>query len=335
MPRPATPRSALPSALVALALLLTGCDDGAPAAPQAVQQPQQDPTTAAPETQAPVQAPTVTPTTAAPTVSPTASPRPKPPSYDVRAVKTQLTALKYYVGAVAGERTSQLRSAVMAFQKVNGLGADGGVGPKTLAALKAPVTPKLRGTGGGTRVEVDLTKQVLYVVKDGAIARILPVSSGSGKKYLTKSGSTATALSPVGYYRIQRRIVGERHADLGTLYDPQYFYKGWAIHGSNSVPAYPASHGCTRVTRTDAKWLLGQIGVGTQVYVYGGTYTFAAGSSAPGTDDPGGDTPEATPTATPTPKPSPTAKPSASPTPSPTASPTASPTPTPTATVLP
>ena len=28
------------------------------------------------------------------------------------------------------------------------------------------------------RVEVDLTKQVLYVVKNGAIARILPVSSG-------------------------------------------------------------------------------------------------------------------------------------------------------------
>jgi hypothetical protein len=36
-----------------------------------------------------------------------------------------------------------------------------------------------------------------------------------------------------------------READLGTLYDPQYFYRGWAIHGSNSVPAVrPATAAC-------------------------------------------------------------------------------------------
>ena len=169
------------------------------------------------------------------------------------------------------------------------------------------------------------------MVKDGQIARILPVSSGSGVKYRTKSGNLATALSPVGYYRIERRIVGERHAELGTLYDPQYFYRGWAIHGSNSVPAYPASHGCIRVTRWDAKWLLRQIGVGTAVYVYGGSHVFTAGSSAPGTDDPGGDTgTDATPKPTAAPKPSPTASPKPSPTASPTPSPTASPTPSPT-----
>ena len=311
--------------LLALVLVASGCQTHR--STQAVgEQPQTSPsavaTTPAPE-------PTVARPAATPSrsPSPTASPRPALPTYDVKAVQTQLTELHYYVGAIDGERGGQLRSAVMAFQKVNGLGADGSVGPKTLAALKKPVTPSLRGTGGGTRVEVDLTKQVLYVVKDGHIARILPVSSGNGAKYRTKSGHLATALSPVGHYTIQRVIHGERVADLGTLYDPQYFYKGWAIHGSNSVPPYPASHGCTRVTRTDAKWLLGQIGVGTRVYVYGGSHVFTAGSSAPGTDDPGGDTPDTTgqPTATPTPKPSP----SASPSPSPSASPKPSILPTP------
>jgi len=165
-------------------------------------------------------------------------------------------------------------------------------------------------------------------VKNGAIARIMPVSSGSGRHYLTKSGHTATALSPVGYYQVLRRIIGERKADLGTLYDPEYFYQGWAIHGSNSVPAYPASHGCIRVTRADAKYLLREIGVGTAVYIYGGKFTFTAGSSAPGTTDPGGDT-----AADPSPTPSPTPKPSA--TPSPTPSPTATPSPTPVPTILP
>ncbi|MCW2545266.1 MAG: heavy metal translocating P-type ATPase [Frankiales bacterium] len=300
-----------PLTLVALALVAAGCNN---AEPQAALAPVVVPTTQPPViTQAPVVVPT--------TISPTPKPTPKPPTYDVKAVQTQLTALHYYIGAIDGERGASLRSAVMAFQKVQGLSADGGVGPKTLAALKAPKQPVLKGSGGGTRVEVDLTKQVLYLVKDGKIARILPVSSGNGKHYLTKSGHVATALSPIGYYKITRRILGERHADLGTLYDPQYFYKGWAIHGSNSVPAHPASHGCIRVTRTDAKYLLKQISVGTAVYIYGGAYTFTAGSAAPGTDDPGGDTAEPTPTPAPT-------------TPAPTPTPTETPT-TPPPTILP
>lgn len=312
------PRPRFLLGLLAVALVLSGCR-GAGSQAQSRLTPVSTPSVS--PTAAPV---VVVPTVALVTPSPTAKPKPKPPSYDVKLVQRQLTALHYYVGAVDGRPGAQLRSAVMAFQKVQGLSADGGVGKLTLAALKNPVLPKLKGTGGGVRVEVDLTKQVLYVVKDGAIERILPVSSGSGKHYLTKSGGHAVALSPVGYYRIQRRIVGERHADLGTLYDPQYFYQGWAIHGSNSVPAHEASHGCIRVTRWDAKYLLTVIGVGTPVYIYGGRFTFTAGSSAPGTTDPGGDTPDTT---TPDPTPSPTTSPTASPTPSPTASPTASPSP--------
>jgi peptidoglycan hydrolase-like protein with peptidoglycan-binding domain len=248
-----------------------------------------------------------------------------PPSYDVKAVQRQLTTLGYYGSAVDGERGPALRSAVMAFQKVQGIGADGVVGKGTLAALKAPRTPKLKASSPADRVEVDLTKQVLYVVKSGAIARILPVSSGNGSTYLQKNGHKAKALSPVGWYKIQRRIIGVREADLGKLYDPQYFYRGWAIHGSNSVPAYPASHGCIRVTRADAKYLLTAIGVGTSVYVYGGSYTFTAGSSAPGTDNPTGDTSGDTPTASPTP--SATSSPSSSPSASPSSSPAVSPSP--------
>jgi lipoprotein-anchoring transpeptidase ErfK/SrfK len=304
---------------VAVALLVAGCQDGGR---QAVVQPGATVTpTPAPAPTTPAPAPPVVPTRAAP--SPTAIPTPAPPTYDVKAVQTQLTTLKYYIGAIDGDRGPAFESAVMAFQKVNGLGADGSVGKFTLAALKHPKTPTLKGTGGGTRVEVDLTKQVLYVVTNGVVARILPISSGNGMHYLTKEGYQATALSPVGYYQVQWRYLGERHAPLGTLYDPQYFYKGWAIHGSNSVPAYPASHGCIRVTRTDAKYLLRAIGVGTRIYIYGGTYTFTAGSAAPGTDDPGGDPgthPSPSPTRSPSPRP--TTTPTHSPTPLPTVVPT-------------
>ena len=223
-----------------------------------------------------------------------AKPKPKPKvapafEYDVAGVQRKLTDLKYYVGPIDGEAGLGMASAVMAFQKVQGIGADGAVGEQTLAALKDPKTPSLQG-GADNRIEVDLTKQVLYYVEGGTLARIMPVSSGNGATYSQVDGSTATALTPVGTYAIQRKISGERIADLGSLYDPMYFYGGWAIHGSNSVPNYPASHGCIRVTRADALWLYPRAPIGFPLSIYGGTHTFTAGSSDPGTMNPTGDT---------------------------------------------
>ena len=271
------------------------------------------------------------------------------PDYDVAAVQQQLTELKYYVGPIDGEAGSAMASAVMAFQKVQGIGADGAVGEQTLAALKDPVQPSLNG-GAANRIEVDLTKQVLYFVEGDALTRILPVSSGNGAAYTTSSGGTAHSLTPVGSYAVQRKIPGTRVADLGELYDPMYFYEGWAIHGSNSVPAYPASHGCIRVTRTDALWLYPKVPIGFPVEIYGGTHTFEAGSSAPGTSTPAGDTgdepapepepepepapkpepePEPEPEPTKDPEPKPTKKPAPEPEPSPTVEPTEDPVPDP------
>jgi lipoprotein-anchoring transpeptidase ErfK/SrfK len=320
--------------LAVLALALTACSAGTatpgslPARP-AVEAPAVD----AP---APVASPVAAPPSQEPSASPTPEQEPSPaapakPSYDVVAAQRTLADLGYYLGAADGRRGSAFRSAVMAFQKVQGLRADGAVGPATLKALAAPRKPVLKASSPSNRVEVDLTKQVLYVVKGGAVKRILPVSSGNGASYEQKDGSEARALTPTGFYRIQRRIVGVREADLGTLYDPQYFYKGWAIHGSNSVPAVPASHGCVRVTRADAKWLLKELSIGMSVYLYGGKHVFSAGSSAPGTDAPTGDTGGSTePTSTPKPSPKRTSEPtpSSSPTPTRTATGSASPKPT-------
>ena len=209
-------------------------------------------------------------------------------SFDVAGVQRRLTELKYYVGPINGNAGGATRSAVSAFQKVHGLGADGSIGPATLAALANPRTPSLRG-GPARRVEVDLGRQVLFYVEGGQLARIVPISSGNGAAYRQKDGGEARSLTPVGTFRIERTISGVREADLGTLYDPMYFYQGWAIHGSNSVPAYPASHGCIRVTRADAVWLFGRLPIGSAVIIYGGSHTFVPGSGAPGTTTPAGD----------------------------------------------
>jgi peptidoglycan hydrolase-like protein with peptidoglycan-binding domain len=279
-------------ALLASAVALTACNSGGATGTQAVRAAT-SPTAEASASAAAVPTQTAS-ASATPTATPSATPSrkptpPPPPPFDVVAVQKRLTELKYYGGPADGRTGAVLSEAVMAFQKVQGLPIDGSVGAQVLAALAAPKPAVLKASAPADRVEVDLTKQVLYVVKGGAITRILPVSSGSGATYRNKDGSTATALTPVGWYTIQRRYSGAQVAPLGTLYDPQYFYQGWAIHGSNSVPAGPASHGCVRVTRWDGTWLWSQIGVGTQVYLYGGSHTFTAGSKAAGTSAPAGD----------------------------------------------
>jgi lipoprotein-anchoring transpeptidase ErfK/SrfK len=58
---------------------------------------------------------------------------------------------------------------------------------------------------------------------------------------------------------------------LGTLYRAKYFTSdGVAVHGSASVPAYPASHGCVRLTNaaTDFVWAANLIPLGSKVIVY-------------------------------------------------------------------
>ena len=71
-------------------------------------------------------------------------------------------------------------------------------------------------------------------------------------------------------FRVFRRVNGWDRSPLGTLYRPQYFNGGIAVHGYTSVPSTPASHGCVRVSlpAMDNLWGVGGIQVGTSVLVY-------------------------------------------------------------------
>ena len=64
--------------------------------------------------------------------------------------------------------------------------------------------------------------------------------------------------------------MGWETGPLGSLYNSQYFNGGIAIHGSRSVPAYPASHGCVRISMSAAEWFPDQVSIGTPVYVVAG-----------------------------------------------------------------
>lgn len=186
---------------------------------------------------------------------------------DVLALQKRLVQLHYVPGALNGVFGSSTFHAVVAFQKVNGLTRDGQVGPMTRAKLASPVVPRLLERRSGLYVEINLTRQVLVIGYNGALFRIVDVSTGSGKLY-TVDGSTRVATTPVGSFRIQRKIDGWRTSPLGQLYRPAYFYGGYAIHGSYSVPSYPASHGCVRVTIANMDRMYPTLRIGTPVKIY-------------------------------------------------------------------
>ena len=52
------------------------------------------------------------------------------------------------------------------------------------------------------------------------------------------------------------------------MYRPNYFYGGYALHGMTSVPAYPASHGCVRMTVPAMDRMWSSLWVGMPVAIY-------------------------------------------------------------------
>jgi peptidoglycan hydrolase-like protein with peptidoglycan-binding domain len=216
-----------------------------------------------------------TTTTAPPTTTTTAAPIPpglgrgaKGP--EVQALEERLVALKYDPGIVDGTFDATTQHAVTAFQKVHGLPRTGRATEDVVAKLQTAGPPDpLLPAGGATRVEVDLTRQVLFLYKDGALLRILAVSTGNNKRYCVE-GQCATAVTPGGSFKITRKIRGLRVSRLGKLYNPLYFNGGIAIHGAPSVPAYPASHGCVRIPMATSPWFHDTVEKGTPVYVHGG-----------------------------------------------------------------
>jgi peptidoglycan hydrolase-like protein with peptidoglycan-binding domain len=186
----------------------------------------------------------------------------------VLALQQRLVDLGYWLGGGPDGHYGQLtRQAVMAFQKVEGLTRDGVAGPVTQERLAGASRPTPRGGDG---LEIDLERQVLFVVEGGQVRYAINTSTGSGEAYTSSSGGSAVAATPPGQYAIERQFDGVREAPLGTLYRPKYFNGGIAVHGSGSIPAHPASHGCARVTNSamDMLWASGRAEIGTSVLVY-------------------------------------------------------------------
>lgn len=237
----------------------------------------------------------------APVVQPRPAPPPRPPGPpissvvgaqpqvnttgpEILALEERLSTLGYLVGKVDGKLDRATGHGIMAFQKVEGLPRTGSADAGTLARLDSATTPAPAFNTPPDHLEVDIPRQVVLVVRGGKVTAILPTSTGNNKKF-TSEGWTRKAITPNGTFQISYKRNGWRTSPLGRLYRPVYFNGGIALHGSPSVPAREASHGCVRLPMAFADWFADNASpVGMVVYVYGGP---AGENPAPFIDQPG------------------------------------------------
>ncbi len=168
----------------------------------------------------------------------------------VVALEQRLRELHYALRDTSGVFDDDDVGAVLAFQKVNGLERTGVVTPALWSLLARAGVPRARYPGD--HVEVDKTRQVLFLVRNGKVVLTTHVSTG------------ATGNTPLGQWHVYSKVAGWSW----VLWYPSYFLRGFAIHGYPEVPAYPASHGCVRVPMWLAPELYTQIPLGGSVYVY-------------------------------------------------------------------
>ncbi|MDP9121568.1 MAG: L,D-transpeptidase family protein [Acidobacteriota bacterium] len=197
-----------------------------------------------------------------------ASNAPLTPS-EIRQAEQRLSDLGYWTGRVDGRWDTAFRQALIAFQKIQARKVTGVLTRAEWAEILRALPPAPRERTGQTHIEVDLERQVLFMVDPGdRVARILPISSGTGKPFRAK-GWQGTADTPCGHFTVFAKQYGWKTSPLGEMHNPMYLVGGIAIHGSESVPPKPASHGCIRIPMFASQHLTKLIPKETPVVVYG------------------------------------------------------------------
>ncbi len=171
----------------------------------------------------------------------------------VSALEQRLRDLHYLVPRPNQGFDHRTADAVLAFHKVNGMRRVGSVSRATWKRLANPRTPRPRSKSEKVHIEINQSKQVLYVVRNGEVDEIVHTSTGAG-------GATRD-----GVFSVHRKIAG---FSPNRLYYPSYFDGLRAVHGWPDVPPTNASHGCARVPYWTAKHMFSIMGYGMEVRVY-------------------------------------------------------------------
>jgi hypothetical protein len=155
-------------------------------------------------------------------------------------------------GRCFGGKTAR---GVLAYRKVNEMSRSMRAGKGLVERVFAGKGEyKVLHPGAGEHLEAPLSKQVLVFAKGDKPFAVYPVSSGKS--------STPTV---TGHFTFIRQEPGY---NSHGMYYSFYFYGGYAVHGYESVPDYPASHGCIRTFIADQPEIYNRINFGEDIFVF-------------------------------------------------------------------
>ena len=172
----------------------------------------------------------------------------------VQLIQQRLAALHVYV-IRSGVYDQHTGLAVDAYHRLRRRGHSQSLDGRTISALLDGFGQfKVRFPKQGRHAEGNLSDQLLALIVGSQVQAIYPISSGKP--------STPTVL---GSFRVYLRVPS--YLPDGMYYS-DFFFGGFAIHGFNPAPDFPASHGCMRLPISDAISAFNWLSMGDGVDVY-------------------------------------------------------------------
>jgi L,D-transpeptidase-like protein/putative peptidoglycan binding protein len=183
--------------------------------------------------------------------------------------EARMKALHFDPGTVDTSFDQKTQYAVISVQKYFGQARTGVIDSAVQLVLShfqyAPAMPNSEPD----RVEIDLDKQVLTAFQNWQPILLTTTSTGSGEHFCGGVDGCQYAVTPTGHYHFYSLYRGWDNGKLGKMWNPYYFNGGIAVHGLQSVPAYPASHGCARIPMHIADYFYTLVHNGESVFVVG------------------------------------------------------------------
>jgi L,D-transpeptidase catalytic domain len=172
----------------------------------------------------------------------------------VQLIQQRLAALHFHV-AQSGVYDQGTGLAIDAYHRLLRWGHSESLDGRTISFLLDGFGAfHIRFPHHGHHAEGNLSLQLLALVDGNRVDAIYPISSGKP--------STPTIL---GDFHVYSKVPG--YLPDGMYYS-NFFIRGYAIHGYNPAPDYPASHGCMRLPISDATSVYGWLKIGDWVDVY-------------------------------------------------------------------